>query len=115
MKFEETLNDFIKDFAREYGEKKVRDVIAKVEKAKTVEKALKQLKQLRTYPRAGDAIATVMNMPYFMFAKKLTVALGAVLFLELWNNYDNHNNKYLDDSGLYMIFRKILYECGQMV
>lgn len=115
MSYEKTFTDFVEDYKREYGEKKVRDVLSKLEKSKGVVKSLNELERLGTYPRAIDAISTVMNMPYFIFANKMTDALGAAFFLEIWNQKLNANNEILDDYELEQLLRKIFAECGKMM
>lgn len=115
MTYQNLIEEFTSDFIREYGERKLRKIIDKVESSRSVRKALNKLNELNTYPGSEDVVATVMNMPYFMFGKRELVAMGSIAFLELWNNKLNNDNRFLDDLELALLFRRVLNQCGQML
>lgn len=115
MRYEELLQSFVDGFIRNFGELKFKKIHEKIENSKGVTKTLVKLNELNTHPGSEDIVATVMNMPYFMFGKKEMVAMGSIIFLEKWNTTSNTNHKYLDDYELYGLFNRVLKQCGSML
>ena len=115
MSYRTLLDEYTKEFAREFGDRKLRKIVNKTYYSKSVGNALQKLKELDTNPGSEDIVATVMNMPYFMFGKKESIGMASVIFLDIWNQKLNVGNKYLDDHELSFLFEKVLNHCKKML
>jgi hypothetical protein len=113
--YSDVIGSFTEGYIREYGERKLRKISSKINESNGVMKYLVKLQEVNTSPLCDDIIATVMNMPYFMVAKKETVAIASIILLEMWNDKINLDNKLLSDSGLETLARRILRSCGEML
>lgn len=101
-------------FIQEFGDRKLRKIREKVHTSKSVEKAFKKLETLDTYPGSQDVVSTVMNIPFFMFAKKEYIEMGSILFLKKWNDENNLKSYYLDESELITLHNRIKHQCQQL-
>ena len=97
---ESVIESFPANYAREYGDRKLRKVASKVESSLGVEKYLSKLNNSNSIPHFNNIITTVMNMPYFMVAKKETVAVASIILLKMWNEKENSKSNLLTDYGL---------------
>jgi hypothetical protein len=111
----DVIESFTEGYIREYGERKLRKISSKIHESNGVLKYLVKLQEVNTPPLCDDLIATVMNMPYFMVAKKETVAVASLILLEMWNDKINLDNKLLIESELDSLARRILRNCGEML
>lgn len=111
--FKELVDPFIDDYTREYGERRVRKIISKIENSKSVKNYLIKLQEIGLVPHPKDVIVTVMNSPYFPLANKYTVGFASVYLLTKWNNEINADGNIASDYDLEMIFREIMVELRQ--
>ncbi len=106
--FANQVESFTEDYIREYGERHFRKIYKKVENSRSVNNYLIKLQEINFAPYHKDLIVTIMNMPYFMVAKRETVAMASILLLLKWDKMLNRNNKLADDNDLEMILKDIL-------
>ena len=74
----------VHDYIKEYGRRHFGQIVNKVEKSNSVRRYLIKIQEINMPPLCDDLIATIMNMPYFMIAKKETVAVASILLLQKW-------------------------------
>jgi len=106
--FKNLVESFTEDYIREYGERHFRKINKKVENSGSVKKYLIKLQEINFAPYYKELIITIMNMPFFMVAKRETVAMASILLLLKWDDMLNKNNRLADDNDLEIIFRNIL-------
>ena len=107
--FEELVESFTNDYITEFGERTLRKIDKKLDNSRSVRRYLIKLQEINVEPLGKDLVICVMNMPYFMVAKRETVAMGAVLLLLKWNNLLNENNRLASDFVLQEIFKSVLF------
>jgi len=113
MIFQTKTETYKKWFLREYGERKYRTINSKINSSNKVRKLI-LLSQEKQVPLLElDYIHCLKETPYFLFSKADTLAMGAVLFLELWHNQLNQDYSYLDQSSLINVFYGIFHECDK--
>lgn len=105
---------FIEDFAREYGERRVRKVVSKVDDSRKIRNYFIKLQEIRLPPHPKDIVVTIMSIPFFAVANKYTVGLACVYLLMKWNEDFNDEGSIASDSELERIFRGIMAELRQM-
>ena len=98
--FEELSTLYIINYKAEFGERKFREIFEKIVNANKTSQVLAFLDHTNTTPSSSDILATVMSIPYFMIAKKTTVTIGAVFFLQVWHMHFNLRTKLLTDKQL---------------
>jgi hypothetical protein len=109
------INSFTEDFIKEFGEIKLRKVTSKIENSSIVMNYLVKLQEINTSPYFEDITATVMKIPYFMFAKKETIAMASLVVLDIWNRRLNLNNMHLSDYEFESLVIKVLRNFHDMV
>lgn len=109
----EKIEIFKENYIREYGERKYRKVLSKIHSSKKIGNLihLSQIKQIS--PNKSDFLYSVKEIPFFMFSKADTLAIGAVLALELWHNTLNQEYYYLDEYNLNRVFEGIIIFCNK--
>ncbi len=108
-------NDFVYEYTNEYGSKKLAKVLSKVENSRKTKSTLKQLENLRIIPNHNDIVTTILSIPYFMFANKITVAMGCVFLIELWDEQINNRYHIAGNSELASLHFDVKNNCGRMV
>jgi len=90
---EALASQFMEQYKYEYGEKKVIEIIRKVESSDKVNEYLYNILSGNIKPSA-KGLETLMNtISYFMFSKEETLCLGGLVTFILWRNrFMNENN-----------------------
>ena len=111
----EVVFEFTEKYIREYGEAKFRKLVSKVENSNGAMKLIKESILKSIAPGYDDFNATIMGSPYFMIAKKETVAVGSLILLLLWKEHFNAANNYISDIDFNFLASKIIRSCGEML
>ena len=83
---EALANQFMEQYQFEYGQKKVIEIVRKVEDSEKVNNYLNSILFDNIKPSA-KGLETLMNtISYFMFSKEETLCLGALATFILWRN-----------------------------
>lgn len=84
---------FMEQYQFEYGEKKVIEIVRKVEESKNARDYLNNLLSENIKPSAKGLEVLMNTISYFMFSKEETLCLGGlacfVMWRNLWMNYNN--------------------------
>lgn len=110
----EKIEMFKECYIREYGHRKYREIFSKISSSKKVANLIEQSKIKQISPNKNDYIFLLNEMPYFLFSRTDTLAMGAVFALELWHKTLNEDYYYLDEYNLDSVFKGIIYNSNLM-
>ena len=110
----EKIEIFRENYIREYGERKYRKVLSKIHSSKKIGNLIHQSQIKQLSPNKNDFLYCLNEVPFFMFSKADTLAIGAVLALELWHNTLNQDYYYLDEYNLNRVFEGIIIDCDKI-
>jgi len=102
---------FKESYIREYGERKYRKILDKVQSSKKIKRLIDKSIEMRFSPNKNDYLYCLNEIPFFLFSKPDTLAIGAVLSLELWHNTVNQDFYFLDEYDLEHVFEGIINDC----
>ena len=105
--FKQTSEEAIREFIKEYGEKKYRQIFDKITKSASVKKNLVVLLSLNRPPNSSELLAIVQNDSFFLFSNKRNTAIAATILLRRWDEYCNSDNLISDDYKLIEILEKL--------
>ena len=102
-------------FIREFGERKYRKIFTKVHTSNKIRNLIyqSQLKQLP--PNKNDFLYCLNEIPYFIFSRADTLAMGAILALELWHTTINQDYLFSDEYKLNILFDDIIRDCEKTI
>jgi len=106
--FDEIIDYAISSFKREFGERKFNTVHNKITTSKKVTALIEATKIRGVPPGAYDFLHCVNEMPYFIFSRGQTQAVGALLALQKWNLEVNILNHMLNEEELRLRAIKII-------
>ena len=101
LSYEELLDLAFNYYIREYGEVKLRKIYEKIMTSNKVSGFISKVKFMNIVPGSKDYLACLNEIPYFLFSKPATIAVGAFFFLQRWNSEVNIHGFLLDDAGLH--------------
>lgn len=114
LEFNELLEHIYSSYAREFGERKLSEVMNKVITSKKVEGFIKESK-LRKIPPHNNYIIQMLNeIPFFIFSRGQTIVVGAMLVLQMWNEEVNSKTNMLTDDELLQRAKFIINESKSM-
>lgn len=119
MKFDhldyyELVSDYCQEYQMEFGKRKFEKIYQKIQTSNNISKLLFEAKQKRVVPNKNNFIYSINAIPYFIFSKADTIALGALLALERWNNECNKVIVFADKELLKKIASQILEDCSKL-
>jgi hypothetical protein len=106
-KYEELLEDYMRTYVLEYGNKKFQEVAKKLLTSNTVRRFLEIFDKRVIPPSYKDIVSTVMSIPYFGFGKKKTIEIGSMMLLQTWNEEINKRKGVVEDFELCLILELI--------
>ncbi|MBX2897561.1 MAG: hypothetical protein KF763_19125 [Cyclobacteriaceae bacterium] len=89
---------YINLYNYEYGEKKVREVISKVEGSDKINKYISILLISNKRPSIKDIETLLNSISYFIFSKEETLCLGGLATIILWRNFWIARNGGFDNA-----------------
>ena len=98
--FSETYSNYLEYYKYHYGQSKIDEVKRKIQNSNTVKKLFEE-------SRIRRGVIT-----YFMFSKKETIILGALIALKLWNETINSFYYLASEDRLAQIAYKIFRNAG---
>lgn len=101
------LNEFFDYFKGEYGNRKLLKIDNKIYNSTKVDKLIEISKARQVIPNHNDYLPMLHEIPYFIFAKRDTIACGCFLALERWNKEVNEKYILADENQLIFIFNNI--------
>ncbi|MCB0746642.1 MAG: hypothetical protein KDC90_04185 [Ignavibacteriae bacterium] len=114
LTYYELINDFFQEYQTEFGRRKFEKVYQKIQTSNKISKLLYVAKQKRAVPNKNDYLYSLNEVPYFIFSKADTLALGALIALERWNKECNQEIVYANEFLLKEIAIKILQDCSKI-
>lgn len=112
--YRDLITDFFKEYLTDFGRLKFDKIQNKILTSKKVSNLIQLSFQKRIAPSKNDYLYCLNEIPYFMFSKAETLALGALLFLERWNKECNSELHLLNDDTLKNIVTNILIDCKKL-
>jgi hypothetical protein len=110
MDYKEILDYVISDYIREFGERKFKTVLDKVMTSNKISGLIKISKEQGVAPGSKDFLHCLNEIPYFIFSRGQTQALGALISLQKWNDEVNSQKLILTEEGLKLRAINILKE-----
>ena len=114
LDYNELVSDYCQEYQTEFGKRKFEKIYHKIQTSNKISKLLFEAKQKRVVPNKKDYLHSLNEVPYFIFSKADTLALGALLALERWNNECNKIIVFADQDLLKKIACQILEECSKI-
>jgi len=111
----ENISLFRIAFIREYGERKYRKVYSKVYSSNKIRNLVCQSQYKQLSPNKNDFLYCLNEIPYFIFSRADTLAMGAILAFELWQNSVNQDYLFLDENKLEKLFEDIIRDCDKTI
>jgi hypothetical protein len=111
----EKINLFRIGFIKEYGERKYRKIFLKVHTSNKIRNLINQSLYKRMAPNKNDFLYSLNEIPFFIFSRADTLAMGALLSLELWHTTLNQNYSFLNEFELNNLFEAIIEDCDKMI
>jgi len=114
MTYEELLEDYLETFAIEFGKRKYEKVFRKVQTSSKISNLIYLSNQKMIVPNKNDFLYSLNEIPFFIFSKAETLALGGLLGLERWNQECNSRLYLADNKTLKEIAINILNDCKKL-
>lgn len=114
LNYKELVSDYCQEYQKEFGNRKFDKIYHKIQTSNKISKLLLEAKQKRVVPNKNDYLYSLNEVPYFIFSKAETLALGAILALERWNSECNNVIVFADQELLKEIACKILEDCSKI-
>lgn len=109
LSYEELLDLSFNYYIREHGEIKLRKIFQKIMTSNKVSGLISKARYMNIVPGSKDYLACLNEIPYFLFSKPVTIAVGALFALQRWNTEVNSQSFLLDDYGLHQRAMGILH------
>ena len=111
LTYNELLEDYINDYLTDYGRIKYEKVYNKIYASKKLSKLILFSKENMLIPTAKDYLNSINEIPFFIFSKSDTIALGCLLCVERWNKECNQTHKLANEAIIKDVAVRILKEC----
>ena len=102
------LENYVSDYAREYGERSVKKTRSTIENSKHTRNLLNQSFTGQFLPNRGDFNSFVLSNLSFTFASTAKVKFASVVLLNHWNNEVNHKLKIASQEDIIYVLRQII-------
>ena len=112
---EALAGEFAELYKFEYGEKKVIEIIRKVENSEKVQQYLNNILSQGIKPSAKGLEALMNTISYFMFSKEETLCLGGLSCFILWRNQWMILNEVRDVIGQESIDEQLVPICVDLI
>ena len=110
--FSETYSNYLEYYKYHYGQSKIDEVKRKIQNSNTVKKLFEESRIRRGVLTGKDYVIAMNSITYFMFSKKETIILGALIALRLWNETINSFYYLASEDRLAQITYKIFRNAG---
>ena len=110
--FSETYSNYLEYYKYHYGQSKIDEVKRKIQNSNTVKKLFEESRIRRGVLTGKDYVIAMNSITYFMFSKKETIILGALIALKLWNETINSFYYLASEDRLAQITFKIFRNAG---
>ena len=110
--FSETYSNYLEYYKYHYGQSKMDEVKRKIQNSNTVKKLFEESRIRRGVLTGKDYVIAMNSITYFMFSKKETIILGALIALKLWNETINSFYYLASEDRLAQIAYKIFRKAG---
>lgn len=106
---------YLEQFKYEYGEKKLREVIQKIEDSEKVSNYISAMLHRNLNPTAKEVEVLMNSIPYFMFSKEETLCLGGLATIIIWKNKWIIHNDFPDEEALKVLESKVTVLCATLI
>ncbi len=111
--FSETYSNYLEYYKYHYGQSKIDEVKKeRFKNSNTVKKLFEESRIRRGVLTGKDYVIAMNSITYFMFSKKETIILGALIALKLWNETINSFYYLASEDRLAQIAYKIFRNAG---
>ena len=98
-------------FKENFGEEKFIKIFNKIQTSNKISDLIRVSHQNLIVPNKNDYLYSLNEVPYFIFAGTDTLAIGAVLALNRWNEECNRYLHLADEAMLNYTLEGILKDC----
>ncbi len=110
LDYDEILEYFVTAYIREFGERKFKTVLDKIMTSNKISGLISTAKYKGVAPGSKDFLYCLNEIPFFIFSRGQTQAVGALIALQRWNEEVNSQQFLLTDEGLKLRAVNILEE-----
>lgn len=110
--FSETYSKYIEYYSYQYGQSKIEEVKKKIQNSNTIKKLFEESRIRQGVLTGKDYIIAMNSITYFIFSKKETLILGALIALKLWDENINSFYHLASEDRLTQITYKIFRNAG---
>lgn len=108
--YEELIEFYATSYMREFGERKFRTVVEKVMTSNKISGLISTSRFKGVAPNHKDFLYCLNEIPYFIFSRGQTQALGALIALQRWNEEVNSQLRLRYENDLRLIALSIINE-----
>lgn len=103
----------IDSYKREFGEKKYKDILTKVATSDKISGLISTLRYNNLVPSHKEIVYCINEIPFFIFSRNLTQAVGCLLTLQRWHEEVNEHSNQFTYGELRAVAIMLLEECKQ--
>ncbi len=104
---------YIQKYAFEQGERKLQEVIHKIEDSNKANQYIDYLVQHDKKPTPKDVQLLMNSITYFMFSKAETLCLGGLTTILLWKVRSNYDDKRFSDDEIIEICANFILDISK--
>lgn len=106
---------YLEQFKYDFGEKKLKEVVQKVEDSPKINSFIIACLQHNITPTAKEIEILMNTISYFMFSKEETLCLGGLATIVLWQNKWIIHNGFADDNMIEQFGKKVTDICVNLI
>lgn len=101
--YEQLIAIFIDFYIEEYGAKKARKILDKVNYSPKILRFIGKLRNENLHPGIDGFITITNTVPYFLFSKGETLCMGTLIAIQKWLNESVLDINQLNDNQIHKI------------
>jgi hypothetical protein len=110
LSYETILEQVFSSYIKEFGERKFNSILDKIKNSNKIQRLINLSIEKQSPPGSMDFLYLMNEIPFFIFSRGQTQAVGALVALMRWNQDVNSTHLLLTEEGLKIRAIKILEE-----
>lgn len=110
LSYETILEQVFSSYIKEFGERKFNSILDKIKNSNKIQRLINLSIEKQSPPGSMDFLYLMNEIPFFIFSRGQTQAVGALVALMRWNQDVNSTHFLLTEEGLKIRAIKILEE-----
>ncbi len=112
--YQSAIESYTTDFQTKFGRQKFDKIHRKIQTSKKVSSLIYLSGQQMLVPNEKDILYCLNEIPYFIFSKADTLAIGGLLSLQRWNTECNSKYHLANSERLLNIANSIIQDCSRI-